>query len=120
MSRGRSAGLGILAGLGLALARRRRGLIPFRILARHVALLEKLSYDVEVDLVDGRHPTLDQCRAIARVLDDRRYRRFFCGFFLPGMDTREGAYARCNRSPEMGVDEALVTETYRGMMRLPE
>ena len=79
-------------------------LIPYRILERKTVLDEKVSYDILVNLVGSRLPTMVEMSAIARFLDDGSFKRCFVGFYLPGMKVDAGAFARSHRTPEHGKD----------------
>lgn len=61
---------------------------------------ERLSFDVEVPLVDGRLPTQAELSAVSRHLKPADRNLVFVLFYLPGMTLDAGAFATAHHRPE--------------------
>lgn len=76
-------------------------MIPYTIIKRDTFLDYKISYDIMVDVVDGRLPTKNELSAISNRLrsSDKKYDRMFVSFYLPGMKINAGSFASAHHKP---------------------
>ncbi len=77
-------------------------LIPYEIMNRKEnRVLDKLTLEIEVPLVDGRLPSRQELNAIAKhLVGTPRHARTWVFFYLPGMEVNAGAYATAHYLPE--------------------
>ncbi len=77
-------------------------LIPYEIMNRKEnRVLDKLTLEIEVPLVDGRLPSRQELNAIAKhLVGTPRHARTFVFFYLPGMEVDAGAYATAHYLPQ--------------------
>ena len=91
-------------------------LIPYTIIKSSEFLSYKSSFDVRVDLVDGRLPTEAELVAISHHLKDSvgPHDRTFVAFYLPDMIVDSGAYATAHHNPncEFRLFRFFVPEQY--------
>ena len=75
--------------------------IPYTVINREEFLDHKVSYDIMVDVVDGRLPTEDALAAISNSLrsKEQKYERMFVCFYLPEMKVDAGAFATAHHKP---------------------
>ncbi len=79
-------------------------LIPYRILNHNEVKPYKVSYDVQVDLVDGKLPTEEQLAAISNnLVSFSPHERKFVGFYLPDMEIDAGYFATAHHLPKLEV-----------------
>ncbi len=78
-------------------------MIKYKILQKTKFLDMKVSYDVEIGLVEDRLPTESEILEIARKLRSRKHQRTFVCFYLPGMVVDSGAFATGHSTPETTV-----------------
>lgn len=76
-------------------------LIPYEIIDRDASPPFKVSFDIRVNLVDGRLPTNRELEDISKYLrsDAEKYNKTFVLFYLPGMEVDSGAYATAHHTP---------------------
>lgn len=79
-------------------------IIPYRIIKHETFLRYRASYDVEIDLIDGRLPNEAEITAIAKRLRSRRHDKTFVCFYLPGMVIDAGAFAIGHHVPGLQVE----------------
>lgn len=95
-----------------------RSLIPYTIITRDEVQPFKVSFDIRVDLVDGRLPTAEELGAISMFLysQEKKHDRTFVAFFLPKMVPGMGAFATAHHDPEMRVviNEEYIPAKYKG------
>jgi hypothetical protein len=84
---------------------------------------DKVSYDIRVDLVNGRLPTTSEIEAIFRFLHQREKKHHctFISFYLPGMVLGTGAFATAHYNPNLQeiIYEHLVPEQYKRLLHKP-
>lgn len=78
-------------------------LIPYTIIQSSEVLQYKKSFDVEVDLVNGRLPTEAQLASISNYLRNSAgvHERTFVVFYLPGMVLDHGGFATAHHNPDL-------------------
>ena len=96
-------------------------LISYEIIERVEAQHYKVSFDVRVDLVDGRLPTETELGAISKHLkgqEGRDHDRTFVNFYLPNMTPGAGAFCSANHTPSMTVEihPYFVPEQYQHLL----
>lgn len=76
-------------------------LIDFKVIERTDFQDIKVSYDIQVDAVDKRLPTKEELAAISNHLrqKERRFKRMFVSYYLPGMVINSGAFATAHHNP---------------------
>ena len=77
--------------------------INYSVIQSTECLRERISFDVRVNLVDGRLPTKEQLAAVSKALREgmgKRYERMFVCFYLPGMVVDAGAFATAHYRPD--------------------
>ncbi len=97
-------------------------LIPYRVLD-HVINSYKVSYDLEVYLVDGRLPTKDELAAISmRLVGGLNQENKFVGFYLPGMKIDSGYFATGHHQPTLKVEinDWALPDNYLALLYKPE
>lgn len=77
--------------------------IPYKIINRSAFSDDKQSYDVEVDLVEGRLPRREELAAISRKLYSREFENTFVCYYLPGMEVDAGAFATGHFTPDLEI-----------------
>ncbi len=90
-------------------------LIPYEIMNRvENRVLDKLTLEIEVPLVDGRLPSRQELNAIAKhLVGTPRHARTWVFFYLPGMEVGAGAYATAHYLPEPEGVELVPLGLYR-------
>ena len=80
-------------------------LISHKILNRSEMSTFKVSYDIEVPLINNKLPTAEQLGAISNHLisKERNHDKSFVLFYLPRMKMDHGAYASAHHMPTMQV-----------------
>ena len=95
-------------------------LINYKVINRGEHGNIKLSYDLRVDIVDGRLPTADELEAVSRYLHrkEKRHDRTFVTFYLPGMEVGAGAFATAHHNPnlEVSVLEFMIPDQYKHLL----
>lgn len=78
-------------------------LIPYTIIQSSEVLQYKKSFDIAVDLVDGRLPTEAQLASISNYLRNSAgvHERTFVVFYLPGMVLDHGGFATAHHNPDL-------------------
>jgi len=98
-------------------------MIPYTVIERAELGEIKVSYDLRVDLVDGRLPTNDELEAISRHLyeHERTHERTFVLFYLPGMQPGAGAFATAHHDPVLVVRVLghMLPEKYKHLLGPP-
>jgi hypothetical protein len=81
-------------------------LISYKILNRSEMSTFKVSYDIEVPLVNNKLPTSEQLGAISNHLisKERNHDKSFVLFYLPRMKMGHGAYASAHHMPKMEIE----------------
>lgn len=74
--------------------------IPFVILDRTEYLRVKVSYNVGVELVNKRFPTVQELAGIAGSLWSKKFEKTFVCFYLPRMQIDAGAFATAHYTPK--------------------
>jgi len=82
-----------------------QALIPYKVLNTDTVPTARISFDVEVPLVENRLPNESELGAISQQLASGRdsFDSIFVGFYLPGMEVGMGAYATAHHTPTMEV-----------------
>ncbi|WP_158969718.1 hypothetical protein [Paraglaciecola sp. L3A3] len=80
-------------------------LISYKVLNRSEMSTFKVSYDIEVPLVNNKLPTEEQLGAISNHLISKEatHDKSFVLFYLPRMKIGHGAYASAHHAPTMQV-----------------
>ena len=95
-------------------------LIDYTVINRNELGNIKLSYDLRVDLVNGRLPTADELEAVSRYLHrkEKRHDRTFVTFYLPGMEVGAGAFATAHHDPnlEVSILEFMIPDQYKHLL----
>ena len=95
-------------------------LISYAVIERAETRNIKVSYDLRVDLVDGRLPSEAELAAISRHLHakERTHERTFVLFYLPGMPPGAGAFATAHHNPSLKVKvlDYMLPEQYRHLL----
>ncbi len=97
-------------------------LIPFRIMSLEEIKGKKISFDVHVDLIDGKLPTKDQLAAISNgLVKDLKHERKFVGFYLPEMKIDQGYFATAHHLPkiEVKIQDFSLPEKYKSLLDQP-
>lgn len=107
----------------VAPSRSAKKLIDFTVIERTEFLHHKVSYELKVNLQDGRLPTKAELAAISNHLytKEKPHDRTFVGFYLPGMKFNAGYFATAHHNPKLKVEilPYLLPEKYRRLV-LPE
>lgn len=81
----------------------------------------KLSYDLRVDLVNGRLPTADELEAVSRYLHQKEkgHDKTYITFYLPGMEVGAGAFATAHHNPnlEVSILEFMIPDQYKNLLQ---
>lgn len=95
-------------------------LIPYTVIERSERASVKVTYDVRVDLVDGRLPNESELAAVSRHLhaQERPHERTFVSFYLPGMQPGAGAFATAHHDPVLKVQvlDYMLPDQYRHLL----
>ena len=97
--------VGLLAVLG-TLTDGTQGPIPFDVIEREESGTDKVSFDIRVDLLDGRLPTVKELRAVSVSLkaeETAGHDRAFVVFYLPGMVVDSGGFATAHHNRNLEV-----------------
>jgi hypothetical protein len=78
-------------------------MIPYEVMNRDDSPPFKVSYDIKVNVVNGRLPTKEELKHISNHLrsQEEDYERMFVLFYLPGMEIDSGAYATAHHTPQL-------------------
>ncbi len=81
-------------------------LIPYKILNQSELAHHKVSFDVEVPLINGRLPTESELGDLSNYLVGKtsKHTRSFVVFYLPNMILDAGAFATAHHNPVMKVE----------------
>lgn len=82
-------------------------LIPYKIIDKITLSNIKLSFDIEVPLMNGRLPNEKELSSISSHLvksESTKYEKSFIAFYLPGMEINAGAYATAHHNPNIKVN----------------
>ena len=74
-------------------------LISYQIIKRDTLRKFKESYDIRVDLVEGRLPNEKELEAVSATLRNKSFDKTFICFYLPGMEVDAGAFATAHHDP---------------------
>lgn len=101
-------------------------LIPYSVINRDTMGKIKLSYNLRIDLVDGRLPTADEIEVISRHLlekEGRHYDKMFVVYYLPGMEVNAGGFATGHYYPDfqtpalqVKIQDYLLPEQYKHLL----
>ena len=73
----------------------------YKVLGKTSCVDERVSYDIEINLVDGRLPTKEELIEVAKKLRSSKHKRTFICFYLPRMVVDAGAFATVHYTPEL-------------------
>jgi len=82
-----------------------KNLVPYKILNKSEMGTIKVSFDVEVGVVDDRLPNENELAAISEHLikNEQKHDRSFVVFYLPKMKIGAGGFATAHHNPKMEV-----------------
>ena len=94
--------------------------IPYTVINREEFLDYKVSYDLRVDLVNGRLPTRRELAATSVRIRSKEtgYRRVFICFYLPDMEVDTGAFATAHWTPKpqpIRINRSFLPAQYRNL-----
>jgi hypothetical protein len=80
--------------------------IPYEVIDKSELGTIKMSFDVQIPLVDNRLPNSEEIGAISKYLVNTSswHERTFVSFYLPGMKVGSGAFATAHHNPDMEVN----------------
>jgi hypothetical protein len=99
-----------------------KDLIDYKIIKRDEMGTAKKSFDLRVDLIDGRLPTKKELGDVSKHLRsiNTQYDRVFVSFFLPDMQPGDGAFAIAHHQPDkkmkVEVLDYMLPEKYRKLV----
>jgi hypothetical protein len=95
-------------------------LIPYTLIETSESGSAKISFDVLVDLVEGRLPSEAELVAVSQHLKDEAgpHERTFVLFYLPGMVVDSGAFATAHHNPDLEFHllRHMVPEEYAALL----
>ena len=95
-------------------------LLPYTVIDRTETERIKVSFDLRIDIVDGRLPNEDELGAISKYLigQEKNHERSFVVFYLPGMEVGAGAFATAHHNPKMEVKilTFMLPEQYKALI----
>lgn len=97
-------------------------LIDFKVINHKEDLPFKVSWDIRVDLVDGRLPTEEELTDLSRALQRKNedVERTFVLFYLPGMEVGSGAFAQAHHDPTLTkatIQTLLIPDEYKNLYK---
>ncbi len=81
-------------------------IISYKVIKKDELRSIKLSFDIEVNLVNGRLPNKQELGELSNYLisKEKSHDRTFVVFYLPGMEVDSGGYATAHHNPKMEVE----------------